>query len=372
MKRFTGLLLLSLVLVTPGWAQLSPDQTERVLQLVRTTMRDETIPGLSLAVGRSDEVIFDEAFGLADLENNIPATPQTVYRTASLAKPITAVAVMQLAEKGSLDLDASIQKYCPEYPLKEWPLTSRHLLGHLGGVRHYNRPGESRGTEFFSTLKASIHLFKDDPLLHEPGTKYSYTTYGYTLLGCAIENTAGTDYENYVETHLFGPAGMLQSDVDTHYVLIPHRARGYMLIDQETYAELPEPLKRKTHPGDLVNAHLHDTSMKVAGGGLVSTPDDLVRFAMAVDSGKLLSSESVRAMWTKQKLAGGEETSYGLGWGIREVEGRRVISHSGSQAGTGTYLLVLPDDDIYIAVMANLTGVGLSELAHSIAKILVE
>ena len=115
--------------------------------------------------------------------NAVPATADTRYRTASVAKPLTATIVMSLAEQGQLDLDAPVQRYCPEYPTKEWPLTTRHLLGHLGGVRHYKNPQEASSTQHYFDLRSALSTFAADPLLHEPGSKFLYSSFGYNLLG---------------------------------------------------------------------------------------------------------------------------------------------------------------------------------------------
>ena len=132
------------------------------------------IPGLSLAVAEAGQVRHEAGFGFADVENEVPARPETVYRLASVSKPMTAVAVMKLAQDGRLDLDAPVTRYCPEFPEKPWPVTSRQLLCHQGGVRWY-RPDEQPMTRRFTSLAEGLALFADDPLAFEPGTKVLYT-----------------------------------------------------------------------------------------------------------------------------------------------------------------------------------------------------
>jgi CubicO group peptidase (beta-lactamase class C family) len=198
----TRILMIAATLVIAGSAAQAPQPSQAALAMVDGVVERERakarIPGLSVTIGLGGRIIYEKSFGLADVENNVPVTPETRFRTASIAKPITATAVMQLAERGALDLDAPIQQYCPAFPSKPWPVTSRLILGHLAGIRHYTKRGESSGTEHFFAIGDSLKLFKDDPLLHEPGAKYEYSTYGYSVLGCAVEGASKITYAEYV------------------------------------------------------------------------------------------------------------------------------------------------------------------------------
>lgn len=350
--------ILSLLVVLPAAAQttaeLPPETIARIEAVISTEMSRYSIPGLSVAIVVDNQLVYANGFGFADLESSVPARADTVYRTASIAKPMTATAVMQLAEQGKLDLDAPIQEYCPEFPEKQWPLTARQLLGHLGGIRHYNSSEEATGKEHYWSLVDSLELFKDDPLLHEPGSKFRYTTYGYSVLGCTIEGASGMPYEEYMEKNIFVPAGMHTAHPDNIYVIIPNRARGYQKVTEDVYAQLPESAKRIAEVGRVYNASLHDTSMKVPGGGLVASAIDLARFAIAINTGKLLPKEVVEQMWIRQKTTDGAETRYGLGWFVGEVNGTRLVIHGGGQAGTATFLGLRPDEGRAVAVMCNL------------------
>src|SRR6266446_5369500 len=193
-------------------------------------MTSKKIPGLSVAVVSDNQLRWQRGYGMADLENSVPAKAATVYRIASVAKPITAVAVMQLVERGKLDLDAPIQKYVPTFPGKPWPITTRQLLGHLSGIRNYKQnefPNQYDNTRLYSSLTEALSIFKDDPLDFEPGTKYSYTTYGYTLLGTVIEGASGMSYVDYMRENVFKPAKMSHTQADNVFDIIPNRARGY-------------------------------------------------------------------------------------------------------------------------------------------------
>src|SRR5580693_9418986 len=168
--------------------KLSSGKLARINAAVSKFMASTHVPGMSVAVVENGEYEWARGFGFADLENNVPASEHTLFRLASVSKPITATALLQLWERGKLDLDAPVQKYCPAFPQKEWPITSRELLGHLGGIRHYNPDGKGDIPEdnarHFSSMEESFQIFAADPLVAKPGTKFNYSTYGYTLLGC--------------------------------------------------------------------------------------------------------------------------------------------------------------------------------------------
>ncbi|HSS38914.1 MAG TPA: serine hydrolase domain-containing protein, partial [Polyangia bacterium] len=319
-------------------------------------------PAVSVAILEKGKIVYAKAFGEADRENSVAATTETRFRTASVAKTMTATAVLQLYERGAIDLDAPIQTYCGAFPRKPWPVTARQLLGHLAGVRHYVKPGESTGTEHFYTVTESLKIFANDPLLFEPGTKFSYTTYGFSVLGCAIEGASKTTYGEYMRAHVFEPAGMTHTSLDDVYLVIPQRARGYFLLNQASFDQLPPAGKAIAAPGGVYNAPLHDTSMKMPGGGLLSTPSDLMMFATALFDGKLLKPDTLKLMWTSQTTADGKPTEYGYGWGVGSSSGRLIVSHGGNQAGASSTFIVDVTNHLALAIMSNLEDADLSEV----------
>jgi CubicO group peptidase (beta-lactamase class C family)/D-alanyl-D-alanine dipeptidase len=355
---------------------LAKDVVNDIEKLVAEEMTRLQIPGLSIAVAVDNDVRYSNGFGMSDVENNVPARSTTKYRTASIAKPMTSTLVLRLVEMGAIDLDKPVQTYCPAFPVKKWPVTTRQLLGHLGGVRHYKLPGEASGKKFFPSITAALPLFADDPLLHEPGTKFQYTTYGYNLLGAVAEGAMNarrddatpkkTTFLELLDDHVLKPAGMRDTRSDHHFEMISNRSRGYFRATLKT--RLLTHYGHGFKLGQLYNAEMHDTSMKIPGGGLVSTAEDLVRFASAVNSKRLLKAKSVRDAWTRQTLKDGTKTKYGLGWAIGELDGAPTIGHGGAQAGTATYLLLLPEQRIAVAAMCNLQGVSVGGLVQKVAK----
>jgi serine beta-lactamase-like protein LACTB len=337
MKALRTLVCFIVIAAASQAAELPQATAERISALCAKFMEKEQVPGLSVAVGLGEEIVFEKGYGFADLENKVPATARTRFRTASIAKSLTAVIALRLADEGKLQLDAPVQQYVPEFPKKLWPITSRQMLGHLSGIRHYAWPGEAAGKEHFNSIRGALPIFAHDILLHEPGTKYLYSSYGYNLLGAVAESAGGANFAMLLERIVTKPAGMPSTCVDEQWRIIPDRARGYALRD-----------------GVLSNCELHDTSMKIPGGGLLSTSADLVRFMQAANSGKLLKPETVKLMWTRQRTKSGEQTSYGLGWLISPDDSpMRTVGHSGGQAGTTTLMKLQPDTGRAVAVMCN-------------------
>jgi len=231
-------------------------------------------------------------------------------------------------------------------------------------------PGEARGTRGFDDLASTLGLFRKEPLVAAPGSKYVYTTYGYTLLGLAVERVSSEAFVPYMKKHVFGPAGMARTGADDHFALLEGRTRGYQKLSEREWRALPEWKREGIKPGAIMNAHLHDTSMKIPGGGFLSTPSDLCRFGLAMMSGKLVKAETRDAMWTGQRTSAGEETGYGLGWRVAARSGEPVISHSGGQAGTACFLTLAPTRGLAIAVMTNLRGAPTRRLAAAVAAAL--
>ncbi len=325
--------------------------------MAKDTLSQKHIPGMTVAVARDGQIVFSRAYGLADVENRVAATPETELRTASIAKPMTAIAAMKLAREGKLDLDAPAQKYCPAFPAKrspagkDWTVTTRELMSHRAGVRWYANDTEAKNAKHFDNLNQAIAVFGNDPLLFEPGTDFRYSSYGYVVVGCAIEGASHVKFVDYMRQAVFGPAGMTVTVVDDPLKIIPHRGHGY----------------EKSKTGELENAPFFDPSDRLPGGGWLSTSEDLLRFAAAVMSGKLVDQETLQEMW-KGLSTREDGGSYGLGWAISKPEEYQVVGHSGGQAGTSTILLLIPEKHLAVAAMANLEGADLDAMAREILK----
>lgn len=340
-------------------AKLSPEKRAQIEKAVSKFMSANSVPGVAVAVVLDGAPAWSEGFGMADLENYVPATSSTLFRLGSISKPITATAVMQLFERGKLDLDAEVQKYCPAFQKKEWPITTRELLGHLGGIRHYNPDGKGDipedSAKHFATMEEGLQLFMADPLVSKPGTEFHYSTYGYTVLGCVLEGAASQKYMDYVRENLFRPARMEQTRDDSYFAVITHRTRFY----------------HKDQAGIVRNAGVLDSSYKIPGGGLISSADDLALFEAAILGDKLLKRATRDAMWTPQKATASPKNDYALGWGIGSVSGVLVVAHTGGQQGTSTAFALVPEPRMGIVVLTNMDGVPAGNLEDEILNIVL-
>lgn len=349
-----------LVLLSLAWAAArtpvgeapSPETVTSLEGLIRATMRRQGIVGMSVAV-RSNGRRWEAGFGLADVENEVRATPLTVYRFASISKPMTAVAVLQCVEKGQIDLDEPIRTYVPQWPRKHPTITPRQLLGHLGGVRWYHGPEEAINTRHFHSMRESLVQFAEDPLECTPGERFVYSSYGYTLLGLAVQGVAGRPFAKHMAEAVFIPTEMDHARDDDIEAIIPNRAAGY----------------RRTPSGRLRNSPLHDNSSRIPGGGLCGTAGDVAAFGAAFLEGRLVRPETVTLMTTTQLTSDGKPTRYGMGWnlGHDRDDDRPEVWHSGNQAQVTALLYLRPDRRTVVAILCNTEGVALMDLGRAIA-----
>ena len=356
-RRAAALAAIVVLLLGAPHAQApAPANLAAVPQLMEAALKQSGAPGMSVAIVAGDRLVWEGASGLADVENGVAARADSVYRIASISKPIAATAVMQLVERGRVSLDDPIRKYVPFFPDKGGlPLTVRHVMTHTSGIRHY-KPGEMENMTRYATVADAARIFEDDPLLFTPGTKYSYSTYAYNLLAGVIETASGLSFEAYLKEHVLEPAGMTATRLERAEEIVAHRSRQYV----------------KAGSG-VQNAHYADLSVKWAGGGVISTATDLARFHIALDEGRLLKAESLKQMYTPAQLADGTKSSYGLGWMIStDAQGRTWVVHSGGATGGTTLLLRNPGAKLAVAVLCNLEGAGnLRKLTLDIAELLL-
>jgi CubicO group peptidase (beta-lactamase class C family) len=357
---FAFLLCAHVVVATTAQGQAEPTArwkapTDSARAWIRAFREGRHIPGVSVAVGVQGEIVWSEGFGFANLEHRVPVTPATRFRIGSISKSLTAVAIGQLYEQGRLDLDAEVQRYVPSFPGKRWPITLRQVAGHIAGIRHY-RGDENLSYKRYPTVRSGLDIFDDDSLLFEPGTRYSYSSYGWNLLSAVVEAAGGEDFLAYMGRHVFAPAGMRSTVADFVDSLIPDRTGFYEVQDG----------------GRVVNAPAVDNSYKWAGGGFLSTPEDLVRFAFAHFRPGLMQPETIALLWTSQLLKSGERTNYGIGWNTRlDERGHRLVSHSGGSVGGNSLLLIHPESQVVVAIVANVSRAGYQDLPMRIAELFV-
>jgi serine beta-lactamase-like protein LACTB len=346
---------------SPKWA----DAVERARQIARAHLIERNLPGLSVAVGSGGEIVWAEGFGWADFEKRVPVAPQMRFRIGTASMALTSAAVGVLLEKGRLTLDDEIQTYVPEFPDRQWPVTLRQLMGHVAGVRNDGGDEGPLLSVRCDRPVEAVKYFKDSKLLFEPGTRYRYSSYGWILVSAAVEVAADQPFLAFMRSQIFGPLGMDHTHADSASEAIPNRVTFYFprfAADPRYGPDLMRPL---------------DYSCYAGSSAFLSTPSDLVRFALAVKSGKLLRPETLQLLQSPQRLASGQETGYGLGWDLETVAvaGRQttLIGHNGdSLGGMVASLMTLPDDGIVVSVTSNISyadtfGVGV-KIAQAFAE----
>lgn len=323
----------------------SPDKYATKLHLfeefLKKQMEKDKIPGLTIGFIK-DDYTWVKGFGYADLENKIPAKAESAYRLASVTKTMTGTAILQLAERGKIDLDSEIQTYVPYYPKQRWPVTVRQLLVHLGG----GQTGSGIGPEYVTPREVVARIAKY-PIKNEPGVKFDYQTSGYNLLGAAIEEISGTSFGEYLRENIWSPLGMKNTRMDSVREIIPNRVRGYELVK-----------------GEIKNAPFLDVSSRFGGGGAIGNVPDMLRWASNIEHAGILSKASLDLMFTPVANKGGRYVGlddgtwyYTLGWLVFPVNGHYVFYNDGGQTGTNTMVLRIPSQNLTIAFACNLQDI---------------
>jgi CubicO group peptidase (beta-lactamase class C family) len=346
---------------TPIWS----DAVGKGRQLVRAHLAERNIPGLSVAVGVDGDIVWAEGFGWADLESQARVAPNLRFRIGTASVALTSAAAGLLLEDGRLKLDDAIQKYVPSFPQKPWPVTVRQLMGHVAGVRNDGGDEGPLLSKHCEQPVEALPSFADRPLLFEPGTRFRYSSYGWILVSAAIEAAAGEPFLTFMQKRVFEPLGMRDTEADSATEPTPNRASSYFprfAADPRYGVDPMRPIDHSCYAGASV---------------FVSTPSDLVRFAMAINGGRLLQPATVEALQASQRLASGEETGYGLGWDIETVtlagQPARWTGHDGMLlGGPAASLVTFPGRGIVVAVASNISYADPEALAVRIAQAFAE
>jgi CubicO group peptidase (beta-lactamase class C family) len=341
-------LSLGLLLVVAAVAQ-SPPASSLIDAAVRTEMDREHIPGVAVAVVRSGTVLSAKGYGLANVEHQVPVTPETIFQSGSLGKMFTSAAVMLQVEDGKLSLADPIAKFFPGSPPEWQKITVRHLLTHTSGIPDYTDGAIDLRRDYTEDqLAAMAYGLKLD---FAPGEKWKYSNTGYLLLGIIIHKTSGTFYGDVLAERVFTPLGMKTTRVISEADIVPHRAAGYTLVKGE--------LKNQ----EWVSPSLNTT----ADGALYFSVNDLIAWDAGVRAGKILSADSWRAVLTPVTLNDGKTAPYGFGWAIASRGGQPVYQHGGSWQGFKTHYARFMRDDLSVIVLANLRQADPAKIVDAVA-----
>jgi CubicO group peptidase (beta-lactamase class C family) len=351
---------MSLLVLSPPCGDAHAQEILRDRQLA--TRIEQAIPGYlsdtiggAVLVARRGEVLYERAFGMAEVELGVPLTTSSIFQIGSLTKQFTAIAVLQLVEKGALSLEDSITRFLPDFPMHGHLITIENLLTHTSGIHDMTRTPEysAGGSLRYSPTTPVVEerFIAGLPSDFEPGTRFEYSNSNYMLLGLIIERISGKSYEQYLNDNIFAPLGMSHAMYDHPETIVPGRAAGYVW-DQR---------------GVLRNAEYLDASTPYAAGGLLMTVGDMFTWHQALYANKLVSRVSLDRATTPFTLKNGSSTDYGYGFGLLALDSANVaIEHGGTISGFQTFALYFAKQDVYVVVFCN----GLQRNAMSLSLLL--
>lgn len=340
----TLFVLASFLITQVGFAQNIDELVAHAREMAIEAYEQLSYPGMSVAVSIGGDLIWAEGFGFSDVENQIPITTESLFRIGSISKPFTAAAVAHLFEQDALDPDAPVQQYVPEFPKKRWTVTTRQLGGHLAGIRHY-RGNEMMSDVHYPTVESGLAIFSSDSLIHEPGSKYQYSSYGWNLISAVVEGASGVPFLDYMTATVFEPLGMTHTLADMAAEDMEGRVEFYV----------------RDVMGNIVVGPYVDNSYKWAGGGFLSTPSDIVLFANAHLDDSYLNATARAFLFTPQKTLDGAPTQYGFGWSVSEDDqGRLLLGHTGGSVGGTSIMQMNAAHDVVVALTINQSSADLT------------
>ncbi|MBT8206600.1 MAG: beta-lactamase family protein [Eudoraea sp.] len=309
----------------------------------------QMIPGMGIAIFKKEEISMLQGYGYADLKKKTPVDPaKTLFRAASVSKPIAAAALANLVAEGRIDLDASYYDYVPYYPKKDYDFTIRQLAAHTAGIRAY------RGKEYAlnrpMSIKDSLKVFQEDPLVFPPGSDYLYNSFDWVMLSLAMEEVTGVSFESYVKHTVLDPLGLKNTMPEAPDISKKNQA--------VCYSRWGSRFKKATPV---------DNRYKLAGGGYLTTVEDLIRFGKVILE-KKFCPEAMDQFLSPQKVKG-KSTYYGLGWQVSEdSKGRPYFGHIGNQVGGYSYFKIFPESGLIIAALVNCSDPGIQEVLDGIGE----
>lgn len=359
MRKITFLLFLLNITICFSQTDIDNVQLKKInasRTFAKNYLKGNKIPGMSISISKNGKLIWSEGFGFSNIKTKAKVSPsETQFRIASISKPITASALAKLVDARQLDFDASIYTYIPDFPKKKYDFTIRQVGGHIAGIRHY------KGKEFLLNTKMTItqglNIFSKDTLLFKPGSSYKYSTYGWNLLSVVVQNASMTEFNKYIKEVIFNPLKMLQTTVDVSDSIMPNRTQFY----------------RKTKENKIILGPKVSNEYKVAGGGFLSTSEDLIRFGNEIIAPKILSKQVVLELVKPQHLDSGKSTFYGIGFSIGSTKnGTPKYSHSGGGIGASTLLVMYPKEKIVICILTNVSQAPIRSIGNTLESIFID
>lgn len=339
MKRISVFLVVILIVFSKGIAQ---DKYKEADTLIEDLVSKNKVIGVSAAFAENGEIKWQHATGYAEKRSRVNYDLTTKIRIASITKPMTAVAAMQLVEDGLLQLDEPVQTYIPDYPENSFgTITVKHLLSHTSGIGGYKNGKGAQTTKEYASLEEATKIFRDRECLFEPGTQYAYTTYGYVVLGLLIEKVSGLTYEEYMHKNILNKCGMSNTGIE--------KFRKQRAGESTLY--------HRSKNGKIKEAKENNLSNRIPGGGFYSDILDMVKFGNAILNNTLIKESTLKLMTTDIGIKK-EGNPYGLGWFIYAQNNNEagVIGGGGEQTGVSGQLMIMPRSNGVVIVLSNTSG----------------
>lgn len=327
---------------TPAPFKLSQQTLESIVAAVNSQFEKQQLVGVAFGLIENGHVAHTQGLGFADREKSIVMTPQHLIRWASVSKTITASVAGQLVEAGKLGWDDDVRQWVPEFPDHGHKITVRDLLCHQSGIVHYSNGKVVRSRKTyeqanpFQNVIVALDRFKESPLVHPPGEKYSYSTHAYILLSAVVERAGQEAFADQVARKIARPLQLKTLRPDYQWEEISDRAIGYRKLSNQ-----------------IRTSSNTDVSWKLGGGGFISSLEDMAAFAAGLLDERILSRDLKTKMWTRQETSAGEKTAVGLGFFVEGQGSELKIWHNGSQEKSKTHLLIFPNQNRGIVVMSN-------------------
>lgn len=357
MKKISLLLVLSLVLLSSCKSAIGKFKADPKTpkDYAVNFLIKEKVPGMAISVSKQGKVIWSEGFGYSNIAKKTKVSPQTTqFRIASISKPISAVVLGILVDESKLNFDSSLYDYLPDYPKKQYDFSLRQVGGHTAGIRHYKQ-GEFLLNKKM-TITEGLAIFKNDSLLFKPQTHYKYSTYGWNLLSEVIQTVAKTPFDAYTENTLFKSLKMENTVLDYCDSIMPNRTQFYRKTEEKKI-ELGTPVCNE---------------FKAAGGGFLSTSEDLIKFGNEIISPKLISEAVLKELVKPQILDSGKSTNYGIGFSVSKTKnGTPKYGHSGGGVGASTLLLIYPEEDVVISILTNLSRAPIQNIGNQLENLFI-
>ena len=335
--------------------------------LLNGLITSKKIPGLAITVLKEGKPLLEKGYGYADLEKKIGVDPKTsVFRIASVSKPIAATALAYMVADGLIDLDTSIYEYVSYFPKKKWDFTIRQLASHTAGIRGYR--GKEYGLNKPYAIKESIEIFKDDDLLFEPGTDYLYNSFDWVLISLAVQEASGMPFETYVQQKVLDPLGM----TNTHPERPLSVAEGITLATFSDQVDSNKTIFYSKSKLGFRKAIPVNNFYKLAGGGYLSTTEDIAKLGQAYLDRTILNEVVLSQFLTSQTIKD-EPTYYGLGWQVSEdKKGQPYYGHVGNGVGGYSNFFAYPEQKMVFAILVNCTNPNIQEVLDEVVSVLVD